>query len=171
MAAPRKRGGRTGGRGPPLRRRTRRGGACPPPNRDPDRSDPPTGPAYVPGLRGADTPRSPPGGDAAAKTPPLAAGADVDCGQLAGGQRLHETFGGKPPPVTAPGRERRWASPSLAPHTPVRKGPRAGASPRWKGGLGNSVGANGCPRESRPFARRRAVSACGRGALTGPPPF
>ena len=74
-------------------------------------------------------------GDAAAQTPPFATGADVDCGLLAGGQRSYETFGGKPRPVTASGREWPWASSSLASHTSVRRGLTARASLRWKAAL------------------------------------
>jgi len=74
-------------------------------------------------------------GDAAPETPPLATGADVECGLLADGQRSYETFGGKPRPVAASGREWPWASSSLAPYTSARKGLTAGASLRWKGAL------------------------------------
>ncbi|RDI76281.1 Deoxyhypusine hydroxylase [Venturia inaequalis] len=89
---------------------------------------------------GGSTGRAAPRGDAAAQTPPSATGADVDCGPLADGQRSHETFGGQPPPVTVSGRECRWASSSLASHTPVREGLTARASPRWKAALGTLWG-------------------------------
>lgn len=79
-------------------------------------------------------------GDVAAEIPPFATGADVDCGLLADGQRSYKTFGGKPRPVTAPGREWPWASSSLASHTPVREGLTARASLRWKAALGTQWG-------------------------------
>jgi hypothetical protein len=78
--------------------------------------------------------------DAAAQTPPLATGANVDCGLLADGQRSYKTFGGKPRPVTAFGREWPWASSSLAAHTSARRGLTARVSLRWKVALGTQWG-------------------------------
>jgi hypothetical protein len=78
--------------------------------------------------------------DAAAETPPFATGADVDCGLLAGGQRSYETFGGKPRPLPAFGRERPWASSSLAAHTAARRGLTARVSLRWNAALGTQWG-------------------------------
>ena len=89
---------------------------------------------------GGSTGRAARKGDVAAKTPPLATGADVDCGLLADGQRSYKTFGGKPRPVTAPGREWPWASSSLAAHTAARRGLTARASLRWKVALGTRWG-------------------------------
>jgi hypothetical protein len=91
-------------------------------------------------LFGGSTGRAARRGDAAAQTPPLATGTDVDCGLLADGQRSYETFGGKPRPLSASGRERPWASSSLAPHSTVRESLTARASPRWKGALGTQWG-------------------------------
>jgi hypothetical protein len=78
--------------------------------------------------------------DAAAEIPPFATGADVDCGSLADGQHSYETFGGKPRPVPASGRDRPWASSSLAAHIAVCKGLMAGAPLRWKAALGTQWG-------------------------------
>jgi hypothetical protein len=89
---------------------------------------------------GVSTGRAARKGDAAAQTPPLATGADVDCGPLADGHHSYETFGGQPQPVTASGRERPWASSSLAAHTAVRRGFTARVSLRWKVALGTQWG-------------------------------
>jgi hypothetical protein len=87
----------------------------------------------------------------AAEILPLAAGADVDCGSMADGQHSYETFGGKLRLVTASGRDRPWASSSLAAYIVVRKRLRGPSVSMVDGGLGNSVGANGWPRVSHSF--------------------
>jgi hypothetical protein len=89
---------------------------------------------------GGSTGRAARKGDAAAQIPPSATGADVDCGPLADGHHSYETFGGKPRPVTAFGRERPWASSSLAAHTAARRGLTARAPLRWKAALGTQWG-------------------------------
>lgn len=89
---------------------------------------------------GGSTGRAARKGDAAAQIPPFATGADVDCGPLADGHHSYETFGGKPRPVSAFGRERPWASSSLAAHTAARRGLTARVSLRWKAALGTQWG-------------------------------
>jgi hypothetical protein len=89
---------------------------------------------------GGSTGRAARKGDAAAKIPPSATGADVGCGLLADGHRSYETFGGQPRPVTASGREWPLASSSLAAHTAVRRGLTARAPLRWKVALGTQWG-------------------------------
>ena len=91
-------------------------------------------------LCGGSTGRAARKGDAAAKIPPSATGADVGCGLLADGHRSYETFGGQPRPVTASGREWPWASSSLAAHTAARRGLTARAHLRWKVALGTQWG-------------------------------
>ena len=95
--------------------------------------------------------------DVAAQTPPFATGADVDCGLLADGQRSYETFGGKLRPLSALGRERPWASSSLAAHTAVRRGLRARVSLRWKVALGTQWGQMDGRRNRAPS---QVVGAC-----------
>src|SRR6195952_311648 len=79
-------------------------------------------------------------GRAAAEISSFAAGVDVDCGSLADGQHSYETFGGKPRPVPALGRDRPWASSSLAAHIAVRRGLKARAFLWWKAALGTQWG-------------------------------
>src|ERR1700712_3779925 len=79
-------------------------------------------------------------GRAAAEISSFAAGVDVDCGSLADGQHSYETFGGKLRPVPAFGRDRPWASSSLATHIAVRKGLTAPASLPWTEAWGTQWG-------------------------------
>jgi hypothetical protein len=95
------------------------------------RRDPPVGRPTGPISRWFIRPRPSEKDGVAAKIPSLAAGTDVDCGSLADGQHSYETFGGKPRSVTAYGRDRPWASSSLAAYIVVREGLAAPAFLRW----------------------------------------
>ncbi|QDS72289.1 hypothetical protein FKW77_006713 [Venturia effusa] len=90
--------------------------------------------------RGGLTGRAAREGDAAAKVPPSAAGANVGCGSLADGQRLREILGGKPRSAAASGRGWPRAPSSLAPHTAGRGSLAAPASLLWKAALGTQWG-------------------------------
>jgi len=128
----------------------------PRPNREPVCRDSPRGRPHGLGSRGIARPRCPQG-RRGRPNPAVRAGADVDCGPLADGQHSYETFGGKPRPVTASGRERPWASSSLTPHIAARRGLTARASLRWKGALGTQWGQmDGC----RNRAPSPVVGAC-----------
>ncbi|QDS72288.1 hypothetical protein FKW77_006678 [Venturia effusa] len=102
------------------------------------------GPAGIPGSPARLSGPLPTGeareGDAAAKVPPSAAGANVGCGSLADGQRLREIYWGKPRSAAASGRGWPRAPSSLAPHTAGRGSLAAPASLLWKAALGTQWG-------------------------------
>lgn len=77
--------------------------------------------------------------------PLISAGGAVDCGSLADGQHSHKSFGGKPRPVSAFGRD--WPMRILLLGVPYRSSPRPHGQnvPVVEGPLGNSVGAIGWP--------------------------
>jgi hypothetical protein len=85
----------------------------------------------------------------------------VDCGSLADGQRSHETFGGKPWPVPAFGRDGLLVSSSLGSHIAVREGPPAGTFLWWKVPRGTQWGqldGRGNPTSSLVEVVRRPVT-------------